>query len=71
MITDSEAEIEIVDDTPPEDRNRVPSDPPEELTEEELNSYSSKRLKTGLNILAKAITMSGERKKKPCVNAQN
>ena len=37
--TESKAEIEIVDDTPPEDRNRVPSDPPEDLTEEELNSY--------------------------------
>jgi hypothetical protein len=33
-------EIEIVDDTPPEDRNRRPmTDPPQELTDEELDKY--------------------------------
>jgi hypothetical protein len=33
-------EIEIVDDTPPADRNRKPmAEPPKELTEEELNKY--------------------------------
>lgn len=37
-----EVEIEVVDDTPPKDRNRKPSEPPEEATDEELESYSEK-----------------------------
>lgn len=37
---DPEAEIEIVDDTPEKDRNRVPSEPPEEVTDEELATYN-------------------------------
>ena len=41
-IKTSELEIEVEDDTPPEDRNREPSPPPEEVTEEELESYSEK-----------------------------
>lgn len=45
--------IEVVDDTPPEDRNRVPSDPPEELTEEELNSYSSDKVKKRIKHFSK------------------
>lgn len=41
--TDNELDIEIVDDTPPKDRNRKPLDTaPEEVTEEELESYSEK-----------------------------
>lgn len=36
-----EIEIEVVDDTPPQDRNRTPmAEPPQEPTEEELASYS-------------------------------
>jgi hypothetical protein len=35
-------EIEIVNDTPPGDRNRKPSAPPEEVTDEELENYSDK-----------------------------
>ena len=35
-----DVEIEIVDDTPPKDRNRKPSDPPEDPTDEELEGYS-------------------------------
>ena len=35
-------DIEIVDDTPEEDQNRQASEPPEEVTEEELEGYSSK-----------------------------
>ena len=35
-------QIEVVDDTPPKDRGRKPSAPPEELTDEELESYSDK-----------------------------
>lgn len=35
-------ELEVVDDTPPEDRNRKPSEPPEEITDEELADYSEK-----------------------------
>ena len=40
--SDNELEIEVVDDTPKADRNRKPSDPPEEVTEEELADYSEK-----------------------------
>jgi hypothetical protein len=39
---DDEAEIEIVDDTPPEDRNRKPAEPPDDVTDEELENYSEK-----------------------------
>lgn len=39
---DDDIELEIVDDTPKADRNRKPSDPPEEVTEEELENYSEK-----------------------------
>ena len=35
-------DIEVVDDTPPEDRGRTPSEPPEDVTEEELEAYSEK-----------------------------
>ena len=34
-----ESEIEIVDDTPPEDRNREPGEAPEEIPEAKLNKY--------------------------------
>jgi len=37
-----DVEIEVVDDTPPGDRNRKPSAPPEEVTDEELENYSDK-----------------------------
>jgi hypothetical protein len=39
---EDDVDIEVVDDTPPKDRNRKPSDPPEEATDEELESYSDK-----------------------------
>ena len=35
-------EVEVVDDTPKADRGRKPSDPPEDVTEEELQDYSEK-----------------------------
>lgn len=35
-------EIEVIDDTPPKDRNRKASDPPEEITDDELEDYSEK-----------------------------
>jgi hypothetical protein len=35
-------DIEVVDDTPPKDRNRKASEPPAEVTEEELSEYSDK-----------------------------
>jgi hypothetical protein len=37
-----ELEIEIEDDTPVADRGRKPSNPPEEVTDEELENYSDK-----------------------------
>lgn len=37
-----EVEIEVVDDTPKADRNRKPSKPPEDVTDEELEQYSEK-----------------------------
>jgi hypothetical protein len=39
---DDNFEIQIVDDTPPQDRGRKAGDPPEEVTEEELGQYSEK-----------------------------
>lgn len=39
---DDEIEVEVVDDTPKKDRNKKPSTPPDELTDEELESYSEK-----------------------------
>lgn len=44
----SEVEVEVYDDTPPEDRGRKPSKPPEEVTEDELQNYNAgvqKRIK--------------------------
>ena len=35
-------EVEVVDDTPKADRGRKPSEPPEDVTEEELQDYSEK-----------------------------
>jgi hypothetical protein len=38
---DAEPQIEVVDDTPPEDQNREPmKEPPSEVTEDELQNYS-------------------------------
>ena len=41
-VAPDEIEIEIVDDTPPGDRNKKPSAPPEEVTDDELDNYSDK-----------------------------
>ena len=40
--SNNELEIEIVDDVPEADRNRKPSEPPTEVTDEELEDYSEK-----------------------------
>lgn len=40
--SDDADDVEIVDDTPPEDRGREPSEPPQDVTEEELERYSEK-----------------------------
>jgi hypothetical protein len=51
---DDDIEIEIVDNTPPGDRNREPLDePPEEVTDEELERYSDVKLKERLAKLGK------------------
>lgn len=39
---DEKIAIEVIDDTPPKDRGRKPSEPPPDVTEEELNEYSEK-----------------------------
>jgi hypothetical protein len=39
---DDDLELEIVDDTPEEDRGRKKSEPPEEVTDDELENYSEK-----------------------------
>lgn len=41
-LKEDDVEVEVIDDTPTADRNRKPSAPPEEVTEEELESYSDK-----------------------------
>ena len=44
-----DSDIEIVDDTPPQDRGRKPmTEPPKEVTEEELAKYSDQSLKARL-----------------------
>lgn len=51
---ETEAEIEIVDDTPEEDRGRTkPSTPPAEVTDAELERYSDQKLKARLAHLGK------------------
>jgi hypothetical protein len=39
---DEEYEVEVFDDTPKADRNRKPAEPPEDITDEELEGYSEK-----------------------------
>ena len=39
---EKEIEVEVVDDTPKADRNRKVSEPPEDVTDEELENYSEK-----------------------------
>tara|TARA_R100001509_G_C4845023_1_gene207988 strand:+ start:107 stop:1123 length:1017 start_codon:yes stop_codon:yes gene_type:complete len=39
---EKDVEIEVVDDTPKADRNRKASEPPEEVTDDELEQYSEK-----------------------------
>ena len=39
---EDDVEVEVVDDTPPQDRGRKPSEPPQEVSEEELAEYSEK-----------------------------
>ena len=41
-LDDDDYEVEVVDDTPKADRNRKASDPPEDVTDEELEDYSEK-----------------------------
>lgn len=40
--SDDDLDIEVVDDTPPADRGRKPSEPPPEVTDDELEEYSEK-----------------------------
>jgi len=40
VVESEEETVTIVDDTPPKDRNRVPSAPPRDVTDDELKNYS-------------------------------
>lgn len=40
--SEEDYELEVIDDTPKADRNRKPSDPPADVTDEELEDYSEK-----------------------------
>jgi hypothetical protein len=42
VAEDEEYEVEVFDDTPKADRNRKPAEPPEDITDEELEDYSEK-----------------------------
>jgi len=64
-----DADIEIVDDTPAEDRGRKPLDtPPDEVTDEELSKYSDKRLKERLAHLGRGY--HDERRAKEAANRE-
>lgn len=39
---ENDLEVEVVDDTPPQDRGRKPAEPPADVTEDELAEYSEK-----------------------------
>lgn len=52
-VAEPESEIEIIDDTPEQDRGRKPSEPPKEVTEDELQKYSDQKLKDRLAHLGK------------------
>ena len=39
---DDDLDIEVIDDTPPKDRGKKPSAPPDDVTDEELENYSEK-----------------------------
>lgn len=53
-IEGEEVKVEVVDDTPEEDRNRKPmTEPPEAVTDEELSRYKDTRLKDRLSHLNK------------------
>ena len=41
-VLEEDVDVEIIDDTPQADRGRKPSEPPEEVTDEELGQYSDK-----------------------------
>ena len=42
VVVEEDLDIEVVDDTPKADRNRKPSEPPADVTDEELEEYSEK-----------------------------
>lgn len=42
LAAEAEVEVEVINDVPEADRGRTPSDPPEDVTDEELQDYSDK-----------------------------
>ena len=51
---DDDFEVEVVDDTPKADRNRKPSEPPTDITDEELEDYS-KSVQKRINNLTRKL----------------
>ena len=63
-------EIEVVDDTPKADRNRKASEPPTDVTDEELEDYSEK-VRKRIQHFSKGYHDEGGQKKKPSAKGKN
>ena len=70
IIEDGDVEVEVIDDTPKADRGRKPSDPPEEVTEEELQDYSEK-VRRRIQHFSKGYTTSAGPRKRLCGSARS
>ena len=60
---EDDLDIEVIDDTPEEDQGREASTPPEEVTDEELEGYSSKvrkrinKIRSSIKTLMTRVTL--------------
>jgi hypothetical protein len=67
--TSSEYEVEVIDDTPDDDKGRTPlREPPADVTDDELAKYTDTRLKSRLAHLGKGI--HDERRSKEAANRE-